>query len=265
MNNENKKLSRNIKTRIEAKIKIDGNMKLILNKIKTEQKRKKHLDKIKELKIELVEMKHAKNPDKLKSALKELNKHQVVDENLHEIKQEILEDYGGGFEMVASLKVGDQIRQTHIRFRNITDYEACINSIDEGYDAEDSIFNSCFFKMITPQFNRKTEINMEMVVILNMKLLKIDVIIVLNRLKTKGHCFVKCSNFITGEYYKQQYLDSIRNEKRRSNIMSKARIQPFCRANSNKLGYFDGIRVFLRSVTDRNNALFLYNTHFCLI
>ena len=46
--------------------------------------------------------------------------------------------------MVGNLKVGDQIRQTHIRFRNIADYEAYINAIDEGYDAEDAIFNSYF-------------------------------------------------------------------------------------------------------------------------
>ena len=47
--------------------------------------------------------------------------------------------------------------------------------------------------------------------------------------------------------------------------MSKARIQPFCKANKINLGYFDGIRVFPRSVTDRDNALLLYNNHFCLI
>ena len=45
--------------------------------------------------------------------------------------------------MVGNLKVGDQIRQTHIRFRNMDDFEAYINSIDEGYDAEDPIFNGC--------------------------------------------------------------------------------------------------------------------------
>ena len=43
--------------------------------------------------------------------------------------------------MVGNLKVGDQIRQAHIRFRIISDYEANISSIDEGYDADDSIFN----------------------------------------------------------------------------------------------------------------------------
>ena len=54
-------------------------------------------------------------------------------------------------------------------------------------------------------------------------------------------------------------------KKKRSNIMTKARIQPFCRANNINLRYYDGERVFPRSVTDRNNALFLYNIHFCLI
>ena len=44
--------------------------------------------------------------------------------------------------------------------------------------------------------------------------------------------------------------------------MSKARIQPFCRANKFNLGYFDGTNAFPRSVTVKNNALFLYNIHF---
>ena len=47
--------------------------------------------------------------------------------------------------------------------------------------------------------------------------------------------------------------------------MTKARIQPYCRSNINNLGYYDGERVFTRSVTERNKALYLYNSHFCLI
>ena len=47
--------------------------------------------------------------------------------------------------------------------------------------------------------------------------------------------------------------------------MTKARIQPFCGANNINLGYFDGIRDFPRSVTDRDNALFLFSNHFCVI
>ena len=47
--------------------------------------------------------------------------------------------------------------------------------------------------------------------------------------------------------------------------MTKARIQPFCRANKISLGYYDGERVYPRSVTQRDVALKLHNNHFCLI
>ena len=47
--------------------------------------------------------------------------------------------------------------------------------------------------------------------------------------------------------------------------MTKARIQPFCRANIINLRYYDGERVFRRAVTERNIALFLFNNQFCLI
>ena len=47
--------------------------------------------------------------------------------------------------------------------------------------------------------------------------------------------------------------------------MSKARIQPFCRANNINLGYYNDDRVFPRSVTNRDRALYLYKKHFCLI
>ena len=100
-------------------------MKFLLNKIKSEKKkRNKNLDKIKELKKLLVRIKYVNNPNKLQSALKEINKIQVIDKNLHEIKQETLQYYNGEFEMVGNLKVDDQIRQTHIRFRNMDDFES---------------------------------------------------------------------------------------------------------------------------------------------
>ena len=46
--------------------------------------------------------------------------------------------------------------------------------------------------------------------------------------------------------------------------MTKARIQPFARANNINLGCFDGNGVYPSSVTNRDRALFLYNNHFCL-
>ena len=51
--------------------------------------------------------------------------------------------------MVSRLKIADQIRTTHIRFRNMTDYEAYIKSIDEGYDVEAAIVNDYIHKIFT--------------------------------------------------------------------------------------------------------------------
>ena len=66
MNNENKKLSRKRKRRIERKIKMDDNMKLLLNKINSEKRKKnKNLDKIKQLEILLVNINYANDPNKL--------------------------------------------------------------------------------------------------------------------------------------------------------------------------------------------------------
>ena len=149
INNENKKLSRNRKRRIITRLNMSNDMKVLINKIKSEKrKRNKNLAKIKELETLLVNIKYANNPNKLNDALKELNKIQVFNKNLHEIKHEILIDYEGVFELVGNLKIGDQIRQTHIRLRNMDNFEAYINSIDQDYDSNDSIFNVIFIKSI---------------------------------------------------------------------------------------------------------------------
>ena len=55
--------------------------------------------------------------------------------------------------MVGSLKVGDQIRQTQIRLRNVNDYAAYNNAIDPEYVSEDVIFNGNLYETNTPQFN----------------------------------------------------------------------------------------------------------------
>ena len=261
-NNENKKLSRNRKRRIIRKNKISNDKKFLINKIKSEKKKKnKNFDKIKQLEILLVNIKYANDLIELEKALKELNKIQVIDKNLHEIKNEILLDYIGTFEMVGNLKIGDQIRQTHIRFRNMDDFEAYINSIDQDYDSDDSIFNGYIYKIDTPQFNKVNRSQYG-------NGCSFDKIIVEYRgnncyIPTKGYCFVKCINYLTGQDYKEQYLEFIRNEKRGSNIM--ARIQPCLRKLGIDLGYYNGDRVFPRTVTNRDSALYLYNNQFCLI
>ena len=142
-------------------------MKLLLNKIKSEKRKKyKNFNKIKQLEILLVQIKYADKPDELENALKELNKIEVIDKNLHEIENEILRDYDGTFEMVGTLIVGDELRQTHIRFRNMIDFETYINSIDEGYGANDSIFNGLIIKSSLLNLIKSIDLNMEMVVVL---------------------------------------------------------------------------------------------------
>ena len=85
---------------------------------------KNTFDEIKESEKEVVKIKYSNNPNKLQSELKELNKIQVIDKVLHEIKQEILVDYSVEIEMVGDMRIGDQIRQTHNRFRYNSHYEA---------------------------------------------------------------------------------------------------------------------------------------------
>ena len=256
MDNENIKLSRNRKRKIEWKNKISDGMKFLLNKIKSEKKKKyKNLDKTKQLEIILVNIKYANDPNKLENALKELNKIEVIDKNLHEIKQEILQEYIGTFEMVGTLLVGDELRQTHIIFRNMDDFESYINSIDQDYDSDDSIFNGYIYKIDTPKFNKKKRSQYG-----NGCDFKHEIIDCRGNncfIPTKAYCFVKCVNFLTGEDYKQQYLEIIRSEHRRTNITTKTRIQPFCRANKINLVYYNIDRVFPRTVTKKDCSLYL--------
>ena len=150
-----------------------------------------------------------------------------------------------------------------IKCRNMDDFESYINSIDERYDADDCIFNGYIYKLTAPQFNK-----------VNRRLYgngcSFDKIIIDYQgnncfIPTKRYCFVKCINYLTGQGYKQQYLDFIWNEKRRLNLMTMARIQPCLRKLGIDLGYYNGDRVFPRSVANTDSALYLYNNHFCLI
>ena len=228
-------------------------MKSFINIFKFEKKNK-NFDKIKELEIEVVEIKYSNNPNKLEKTLRELNKIEVISEKLHEIKNEKLLDYVGEFGMDGNLKVGDQVRQTHIRFRKNDDYESYINAIG-GNDAKDAIFNGYISKLNSPQFNKVNRPQYG-----NGCDFKHEIIEYRGNncfILTEGYCFVKCIRFLTRDDYKEQYLEFIRNGKRRSNIMTKARIQPFCKAYNFNLGYYEAIRGFPISVTDRNNAFFL--------
>ena len=156
-----------------------------------------------------------------------MNEIQVIVKNLHEIKNEKLLEYAGEFEMDGYLKVVDQIRQTVTRFKNMDNFEAYINSIGQDYDSEDAIFNGFIYKLDTPQFKKVNRSQYG-----NGCDFKHEITEYRGNncfIPTKGYCFVKCINFLTGEDYKKQYLGFIRSEQRRSNNMTKTRIQPCLR------------------------------------
>ena len=72
--------------------------------------------------------------------------------NLHEIKNEILQDYTGDFELNGKMIIGPVEFKTNIRFKNMDGFERYINAIDVDYDSEDVIFTGYVHKLDTPQF-----------------------------------------------------------------------------------------------------------------
>ena len=177
--------------------------------------------------------------------------------------KKILRDYTGELEKIGKISVGDQLRETHTAFRNFTDYEAYVNAIDEVHDAEDAIFKGYIYKINTTQFNLvnrsqygngcnfKQQIN---------EYRSNNCYVPSN-----GYCFIKCIDFLTEFDYKEQGLDFIRSDQRRSNIMTMARIQPCLRTLGFNLDYYNGKDIRPRNLIERNKALFLHNNHFCLI
>ena len=82
---------------------------------------------------------------------------------------------------------------------------------------------------------------------------------------TSGNCFIKCINHLTGKDYTDELLIFIRTEQRRSNVMTSARIQPFCIKYNINIGYYDGLRICPGNITERHVAIKIHKDHFCLI
>ena len=111
--------------------------------------------------------------------------------------------------MDGDLKVGDQIRETLTRFINMDNFEAYNNSTDQDYDSEDAVFNGKFYKLDTLQFN---EVNRSQYG--NGCDFKHEIVEYRGKncfIPSKGYCFVKCVNFLTGEDHRQHYLDFIKS------------------------------------------------------
>ena len=81
------------------------------------------------------------------------NKRYVNGLNLHESKNEILEDYTGDFELIGSMLFGELEQKMNIMFENVDDFESYIIAIDKGgYDSEDVILKRWLFNTSTPEF-----------------------------------------------------------------------------------------------------------------
>ena len=79
---------------------------------------------------------------------------------------------------------------------------------------------------------------------------------------TSGNSFIKCINYFTGKDYMNGFLTFILTEQTRSNVMTTARIQPFCRKHNINIGSYDQFRVCPRNITEKNIALYMYGNHF---
>ena len=191
------------------------------------------------------------------------NKIYVNNLNLHEIKNETLQDYTGDFELNGKMIIGPVEHKTNIRFKNMDDFERYINAIDVDYDSEDVTFTGYVYKLKTPHFKvvkrsaygRGTNYMQEIVEYHGQNCY----------IPTSGMCFIKCINYLTKKDYTEEFLTFIRTEQRRSNVMTSARIQPFCKKYNINIGCFDGTRINPRNLTQRITALKIYENHFCLI
>ena len=163
---------------------------------------------------------------------------------LHEIKNEILEDYRGDFELL----VGELEQKTNIRFKNVDDFESYFNAIDNsGYDSDDVIFTGWLYKLNTPevrkvnrsQYGRGTDFKQDIFEYISNNCY----------IPISGNCFIKCINYFTKKDYTEEFLTFIRTERRRSKLMTSASIQPFCRKHNINIGCYDGFRVCPRNTT----------------
>ena len=67
--------------------------------------------------------------------------------------------------------------------------------------------------------------------------------------------------------FSQQYLNFIKESQRNKNIMTSAKIQPFCKKYGINIGVYNlkQQEILPRSVTERRICLLIHKNHFCVI
>ena len=112
--------------------------------------------------------------------------------NSHEIKNEILLDYNGDFELNGLMDIGPVKLKTNIRFRIMDEFESYINAKDIDYISGDVTFTGYVYKLKTPESNvvkrsayAKGTNHMQGIVQYRGQNCLIP---------TSGHCLIKCIN-----------------------------------------------------------------------
>ena len=147
--------------------------------------------------------------------------------NLHEVKSETLQDYTGDIESNGVTIIGPIEQKSINRYKNNGEFKSCIDAIYVEYVSEDVTFTGYVYELKTPQFKivkrstyGKGSNYMQEIVEYHGQNCSIP---------TSGIGFIKFINRFTKKDYTEEFLTFIRTEQRRSNVMTSARIQPFCR------------------------------------
>ena len=215
-------------------------MKSVLNKTRLAEKKKKKLQKKKRIRKQNEsnrEMKQNERRQKRENMVDDIDigrffelattdKKYVNGLNLHEIKNEMRDDYTGDFELIGSMLVDEVEQKTNVRFKNVDDFASYINAKDNsGYDSENVSFTGWFHNLNTPDFKkvnrsqcgRGTDFKQDIVEYIGNNCY----------IPTSGKCFIKCINYFTRKDYTEEFLTFIRTEQRSSNVMTSARVHFF--------------------------------------
>ena len=153
-------------------------------------------------------------------------------------------------------------QRTNLRFKNVEDFEPYINAIGVDYDSEVVIVTAWLYKLNTTDFkkiNRSqygggTDFKQDIVQYMGNKCY----------ISTSSNCFTRTITYLTGKEYMNEFLTFTRDEQRRSNVMTSARIQPFSKKHTIFIGCYYEFRVCPRNITETHIALFMYKNHCCL-
>ena len=154
---------------------------------------------------------------------------------------------------------GDKEQKTNIRIKIVEDLESYNKAMDVDYDSEDVMFTRWLDKLDRPDFNKVNRSQ-------NGKDFRQDIVEYIGNIcyfPTSCNCFVKCSKYLAVKDYMNDFSTVIRGEQRRSNFVTRTRVQLSCDKHKINIDCYDECRVCPRNVAGRNIALHMYKNQFC--